>query len=128
MTKAKALDDVAAERERQKTVEGLTEAHDDGLAGGTLARAAAAFALVAAVDDWDRGRVLFDAERIRAGLEADTAPNRFAAAIRFLLPQDWEPSMWKPKDRRRDLIRAGALILAEIERLDRATRSNDVAP
>ncbi len=27
---------------------------------------------------------------------------------------------WKPKDRRRDLIRAAALIVAEIERLDRA--------
>lgn len=31
----------------------------------------------------------------------------------------WSLSWWKPKDRRRDLVRAGALILAEIERLDR---------
>jgi hypothetical protein len=29
-------------------------------------------------------------------------------------------SWWKPKDRRSDLVRAGALIAAEIERLDRA--------
>ncbi len=34
-------------------------------------------------------------------------------------------SWWKPTDRRRNLVKAGALILAEIERLDRlATRSN----
>jgi hypothetical protein len=31
----------------------------------------------------------------------------------------WEKSWWKPKDRRRDLIRAAALIVAEVERLDR---------
>jgi hypothetical protein len=33
----------------------------------------------------------------------------------------WADKDWKPKDRRRDLIRAAALIVAEIERLDRAT-------
>ena len=32
----------------------------------------------------------------------------------------WKPHWWKPKSRRVDLIRAGALIIAEIERLDRA--------
>lgn len=32
----------------------------------------------------------------------------------------WDRSWWKPTDRRRDLVKAGALILAEIERLDRA--------
>lgn len=32
----------------------------------------------------------------------------------------WSPKWWKPKDRRRDLIRAAALIVAEVERLDRA--------
>lgn len=29
------------------------------------------------------------------------------------------PRSWKPKDRRRDLVRAAALLVAEIERLDR---------
>jgi len=33
----------------------------------------------------------------------------------------WAEEWWKPKDRRANLIRAGALIVAEIERLDRAT-------
>jgi hypothetical protein len=31
----------------------------------------------------------------------------------------WESTAWKPKGTRADLVRAGALILAEIERLDR---------
>ena len=31
----------------------------------------------------------------------------------------WSKDWWKPKDKRRDLIRAAALIVAEIERLDR---------
>lgn len=32
----------------------------------------------------------------------------------------WATEWWKPKDRRHDLVRAAALLLAEIERLDRA--------
>lgn len=35
-------------------------------------------------------------------------------------PWTWDRSWWKPTNRRRDLVKAGALILAEIERLDRA--------
>ena len=33
----------------------------------------------------------------------------------------WHRQWWKPKNARRDLVRAAALIVAEIERLDRAT-------
>jgi len=32
----------------------------------------------------------------------------------------WAEKWWKPKNERRDLVKAAALILAEIERLDRA--------
>lgn len=32
----------------------------------------------------------------------------------------WALEWWKPKDNRRNLIRAAALVIAEIERLDRA--------
>lgn len=35
----------------------------------------------------------------------------------------WDRKWWKPKERRRDLVRAAALIVAEIERLDRAARA-----
>lgn len=34
----------------------------------------------------------------------------------------WSLDWWKPTDRRRDLVKAGALIIAEIERLDRLPR------
>jgi hypothetical protein len=34
-------------------------------------------------------------------------------------PMSWNLTWWKPKDRRRNLIRAAALLVAEIERLDR---------
>jgi hypothetical protein len=37
----------------------------------------------------------------------------------------WSPYWWKPTDRRRNLTKAGALILAEIERLDRADARRD---
>lgn len=37
----------------------------------------------------------------------------------------WENRWWKPKDRRRNLVRAGALILAEIERIDRQASTKD---
>jgi hypothetical protein len=39
----------------------------------------------------------------------------------------WEQRWWKPRDRRRDLVRAAALIVAEIERLDRATPTDSAA-
>ncbi len=32
----------------------------------------------------------------------------------------WDLGWWKPADHRRNMVKAGALILAEIERLDRA--------
>ena len=33
----------------------------------------------------------------------------------------WTAEWWKPRTKRENLVRAGALILAEVERLDRAT-------
>ena len=41
-----------------------------------------------------------------------------------LCPEDWTP---KFGDRRRELVKAGALILAEIERLDRAQQPKEPA-
>lgn len=35
----------------------------------------------------------------------------------------WAKAFWKPRDARKNYVRAGALILAEIERLDRAALS-----
>lgn len=39
----------------------------------------------------------------------------------------WDLSWWKPSNRRRDLVKAGALIIAEIERLDRLSAPSEGA-
>lgn len=83
--------EIMAERRRQVEVEGWTPEHDDTHGRGDLADAAACYA---------HGELINDA--------ADGA----------LWP--WDEAWWKPKDRRYDLIRAAALIVAEIERRDRA--------
>ncbi len=44
----------------------------------------------------------------------------YAAGRSDWWPRSWSLTWWKPKTRRRNLIRAAALIVAEIERLDRA--------
>lgn len=81
-----------AERDRQVSVEGWTPEHDDQQDHGELAAAAACYA--AGSDDL-----------INVVTDTDVWPQRFD---------------YKPKDHRRDLIRAGALLLAELERMDRA--------
>lgn len=90
-----ALEDVRTERARQVQGEGYDDEHDDyEHAAGDLAIAAACYALPPAMRPAD-GRV----------------PS--------LWP--WDTRHWKPKDRRRELVIAGGLILAEIERMDRQT-------
>lgn len=95
-----AVSDIAAERQRQVDVEGWSEAHDDEHDDYQMALAAGCYAFHAArVDDDDAGMFV-------------------NAAVRHGWP--WDRAWWKPKSRRADLVRAGALIVAEIERLDRA--------
>lgn len=86
-----AARDVLAERQRQVHAEGWTPEHDDQHNPGQMAVAAACY-----------------------------AANGLTANINRLLVWLWAPEWWKPTTRRRDLVKAGALILAEIERLDRA--------
>lgn len=96
-----ALEDIEQERKRQIAVEGWSEQHDDKHGNGELARAGAAYAA-------------------HAGLFRDAAElgsNYPLKAPHPLWP--WHRRWWKPKDPRRDLVRAAALIVAEIERLDR---------
>lgn len=90
---------VLAERARQQNEEGWTPANDDEYDDGQLACAAACYAL----SRWIVG-----------------AGEMFMRAV-----WPWEPRWWKPSTRRRDLVKAGALILAEIERLDRADAPPD---
>ncbi|HGM4825937.1 TPA: hypothetical protein ACKP7E_004918 [Pseudomonas aeruginosa] len=89
--------DVQAERRRQVEAEGWTPEHDDGHSHGQMARAAACYALA-----------------------GSSAPNDGTAALLVSLAWPWDEQWWKPSTARRDLVKACALALAEIERLDRA--------
>lgn len=98
-----ALRDVAAERRRQIEAEGWTPKHDDNEHdNGTLAAAGSAYALAAAdlLNPLSRGDGDF----------TNTPP----------MGWPWDREWWKPGDARRMLVKATALLLAEIERIDRA--------
>lgn len=101
----KALLDIGNERIRQVDEEGLTTDSDDQLYGGILAEMGAAYALYAS--------------NYRGFCAGEETPS--LAAYRKGKPDFWAgpDAYWKPKDPRRDLVRAAALILAEIERIDR---------
>lgn len=101
----KAWLDVQAERRRQITAEGWTPEHDDEHADGQMARAAACYALA-----------------------GSSAPNDGTAALLVSLAWPWDEQWWKPSTARRDLVKACALALAEIERLDRACISQSPQP
>lgn len=93
---------IAAERLRQKTEEGWTDKHDDEHTNGELAIAGASYA-------W---------------------PNPRPLDIKLRWP--WSKTTWKPvmsyiddpkervQARIRELVKAGALIAAEIDRLQRS--------
>lgn len=89
-----AARDVLAERQRQISAEGCTPQRDDEHTGEELARAAACYALP------------------QGDYEIPEPPEFWP----------WPAAWWKPSERRRELVKSGALILAEIERLDRAAQ------
>ena len=114
---SRAAHDVLAERRRQVEIEGWEPDHDDEHDGGELAAAGAAYALHAAdhLNPHSQGD---------GGDEApDCWPWHDGIAGRGEGPEKTKPAWWKPGTPRRNLIKAGALILAEIERLDRAGAS-----
>lgn len=86
---SQAVMDVAAERRRQIEVEGWTPEHDD--ATHLPGELALAACCYCVADE-----------------------NEAPPAV-----WPWAPEWWKPKDRRRNMVRAAALLLAEIERHDR---------
>lgn len=98
---------IADERARQKGTEGYESAHDDTHTDGAIAFAAVAYAL----PDDRRKHASFAAN---CGDELKDVP--------FLWP--WEIADWKPTpgNRVRELVKAGALIAAEIDRLQRLER------
>lgn len=94
------IDIIAEERERQKTIERWSDAHDDSHTAGEIAQAAACYAAPA---HQRRTTFLFSIQR----------------SIPMTWP--WDAEYWKPTpdDRIRELAKAGALIAAEIDRIQR---------
>lgn len=90
------IDLIADERQRQMDVEGWTPEHDDAHRHGELAKAAAVYALL--------------------GTDAETKEGDDRSAW------PWSPQWFKPSTPIRDLVKAGALIAAEIDRIQRADK------
>tara|TARA_R100000687_G_C6404557_1_gene143505 strand:+ start:310 stop:696 length:387 start_codon:yes stop_codon:yes gene_type:complete len=85
------------ERLRQMRAEGYSRLWDDSYTAGELARAASEYAAASAT----------------GGDEASTV-------CQMPRPEwPWGGEHWRPKGRRDCLVKAGALIIAELERLDR---------
>lgn len=101
------IDEIAAERRRHVEAEGWDSDHDDNHVDGSLAQAAAVYAFGATVGCAERS--------VMDEFGTTGTPHR----IHSLWPASWSREWHKPKSRRRDLVRAAALIVAEIERLDR---------
>lgn len=97
MVSASAINDVISERLRQVDEEHNSIVQDDEYTNNELVRAAFCYASPHAV-----------------GREPSATPSN---------QWPWGAEWWKPKNRRRDLVRAAALLVAEIERMDRANEA-----
>lgn len=93
-----AIDLIATERQRQIIQEGWSFSHDDQHNDGELAAAATCYAM----PDEIRNAIIWN------------------ITVRFRI-WPWADCFWKPSpgNRIRELVKAGALIVAEIERLQR---------
>lgn len=94
---------IAAERERQISEEGWTAQHDDGHTRGQLSEAGACYATAA------------------SAMVRGAEPEEFSAEMLISEGEwPWDEEWWKPSpDPIRNLVKAGALIAAEIDRLQR---------
>lgn len=90
-TLSQAATDVLAERRRQITAEDWTPEHDDKYRHSEMLWAACCYVL-----------------------------NTIQKYNRVPFDWPWRDEWWKPTNQRRDLVKANALLLAEIERIDRA--------
>jgi len=110
MTQTRAQDDVIAERQRQVAGEGYDAAHDDEHDLGELALAASYYA-------------------IHSAAELLPIPDESNVSRKWILESyaggvwPWDRAECKPKTRREDLVRAAALLIAQIERDDRAAEA-----
>lgn len=103
----KGISDVSAERLRQITEENHGSVNDDKYLGGELAIAGACYAAYSAYN--------------LNSAEIKTGP---ITGVPTWWP--WDVSWWKPSDNRRNLVKAAALIIAEIDRIDRKNSGKEV--
>lgn len=96
-----AAKDVIAERHRQQSIEGWMPEHDDQHKSGEMSRAAGLYAISAG----------FASKYLEGETKTCPVPDGWP----------WANEWWKPTNSRCDLVKAAALILAEIERIDRAS-------
>ena len=83
---------IAAERKRHVDEEGWTPEHDDEHSGGSMVEAAVCYAL------YGEGEL------------AHVVPKEWP----------WDEKWWKPSTYKRNLVKAGALIAAELDRVIRS--------
>jgi hypothetical protein len=90
---------IAHERKRQIAKEGWTVEHDDEHQSRELARAAQSYVGHYIARHWTESEAY----------QTENPPEEWP----------WEDEWWKPQSPVRDLVKAGALIAAEIDRLQR---------
>lgn len=102
---------IAAERTRQIESEGWTPEHDDSHVRNELGDAARCYITSAEAAQYDKNCVAFDGGyRVLEGVPGNWP---------------WESDWWKPTDDPvKDLVKAGALVAAEIDRLKRIPGHN----
>lgn len=99
-----AIEDVLKERSRQMIVHGWTIEHDDEHTDFSLAAAASCYA--------NPMQILVDGGGLTVmGVDDEALPLGW--------PETWDDGWWKPSEYRRNLVKAAALLIAEIERIDR---------
>jgi hypothetical protein len=116
------LERIAAERKRQTEVEGWTQNHDDQHDNGEMALAAVAYASPLPVKV--QGMVASDSD---CGCREAACPHTSPfGKKKWIDPWPWDAEWDKRKkhDRIRQLEIAGALIAAEIDRLERMERKS----
>jgi hypothetical protein len=117
---------IAAERQRQIDAEGYSHEHDDEHGHGQIAWAAACYAAPGPIyrQSWTHRRPNAPDRSGRSVMEPSSP---WATQVTFREPWPWDYRAFKPSDdesgipdRIRELTKAGALLAAEIDRLQRA--------
>lgn len=105
---SKAIKDVVSERSRQKNGEFYSDAQDDSYVNNELTRGSASYVNHVIGRSWIH---VSKPSVYQNELVPDLWP--------------WSEQSWKPKSPRQDLVRATALLIADIERIDRQELSSE---